>query len=211
MMHEDPQACIASDIELLSRWAKGDKGCADQLIERHFATVYRFFSTKVAVDADDLVQQTFLACLEARGRYRQESSFKTFLLSIARHQLYAHYRERKRRSILDFSVTSVYDLAASATSAIAEREHERLLLEALQRIPLEAQILIELTYWEELSGRELAEVLELPPNTIYSKLRRARIQVREALAAVAAASSSSEFKIGLEALEAWAKEIRSKR
>lgn len=141
--------------------------------------VYRFFRTKVGSESADLVQQTFLACIEARDRYRGHASFKTFLLAIARHQLFAFYREQKKLA-LDVTVTSLRDLGTSPSGLLARHERERLLTEALRHVPLESQMILELVYWEGLSGAELARVLEVPANTASSKLRRARL----ALAAV---------------------------
>ncbi|MEZ4372915.1 MAG: sigma-70 family RNA polymerase sigma factor [Polyangiaceae bacterium] len=47
------------------------------------------------------------------------------------------------------------------------------LVEALQRLPLDLQMAIELYYWEELSVAELAEALEIPAGTVKSRLHRA--------------------------------------
>ena len=163
----------ANDAELLEAWASGVREAGNELIERHFAVVHRFFRNKVGAEIEDLVQQTFLACIEARSRYEQRASFTTFLLGIARYQLFTHY-SRRRREPLDVQFSSVRDLATSPTGLVAKREDERLLNEALQRIPLEAQTILELAYWEGLDGVALAAVLEIPLNTAYSRLRRAR-------------------------------------
>ncbi|WP_420829612.1 RNA polymerase sigma factor [Nannocystis pusilla] len=67
------------------------------LFERHFESVYRFFCNKVPRDADDLVQETFLECVGAKERFRQDASFRTFLFAIARKVL-LKYRERWARA-----------------------------------------------------------------------------------------------------------------
>src|ERR1044071_7833713 len=99
----------STDRELLHRWGEGCRKAGDALIDRHFAAVYRFFRNKVGAELEDLVQQTFLACVEARARFREESSFKTFLLAIARYQLYARYGQRRRES-MDCTFTSMRDM-----------------------------------------------------------------------------------------------------
>ncbi len=169
------------DTELLRRWGNGDRAAGGELIERHFATVFRFFRTKVHGEVDDLVQQTFLACLEARQRYREESSFKTFLLGIARYQLFSHYRMALKLKALDPEVTSLRDLGTSPSGHLARRDERTVLLDALRCIPLELQIVLELVYWEELDGPMIAQMLEIPLNTAYSKLRRAKAALREQL------------------------------
>jgi RNA polymerase sigma-70 factor (ECF subfamily) len=168
------------DGELLERWAQGDPAAGNELIERHVAAVYRFFRHKVGVELDDLAQQTFLACIEARDRFEGRSGFKTFLLGIARYQLMKHYAQAQRRA-LDTTLASLRDLGASPTSAIAKGEDERLLIEAMQHIPIDAQIILELVYWEGLDTSEIARVLELPLNTVYSRVRRAKLALRDKL------------------------------
>jgi RNA polymerase sigma-70 factor (ECF subfamily) len=171
---------LVTDAELLERWARGSVGAGNELIERYFAVVHRFFRNKVASESEDLIQQTFLACIEARARYQGRSSFKTFLLAIARNQLLCHYA-RTRRHAFDAGLSSVRDLGTTPTGAIARSEDERLVMQALQRIPLDAQVVLELVYWEGLDVVEVAAVLELPVNTAYSRLRRAKLVLRDKL------------------------------
>jgi RNA polymerase sigma-70 factor (ECF subfamily) len=64
---------------------------------------------------------------------------------------------------------------------LAKREDERLLTEALRRVPLDAQVVLELAYWEGLDGAEIAQVLAVPLNTAYSRLRRAKITLLDRL------------------------------
>jgi RNA polymerase sigma-70 factor (ECF subfamily) len=52
---------------------------------------------------------------------------------------------------------------------------------ALQHIPVDQQIALELSYWEELSAPEMARVLGVPENTVYSRIRRAKSHLKEAL------------------------------
>jgi len=171
----------ATDAELLDAWAAGDRDCGDTFIERYFDVVYRFFGNKVVhVDVEDLVQQTFVACLEARSRYDARAKFATFLLGIARNQLYTYYRKR-RREPSGLVASSVRDLATSPTGAVARLEDERLLLEALRNVPIEAQVVLELAYLEGLTGDEIAEVLGIARNAVHVRLHRARENLRESL------------------------------
>jgi RNA polymerase sigma factor (sigma-70 family) len=194
------------DRELLARWAAGEQGPGRALFERHFTTVRRFFQNKVEADIDDLIQQTFLACIESRNRFRGDSSFKTYLLGIARHQLLAYYRRRARRVELDFEQWSVADLATSPSGIVSRQQAQQALLIALQSIPLDLQIALELSYWEQLTAPEIATVLEVPVNTVYTKLWRARDLLRKALLAEPADLARLQV---LEDLEAWSIRIRA--
>ena len=75
---------MKSDRDLLEAWRDGDAKAGETLFDRHFDRVYRFFQTKVdRQDVDDLVQQTFMGCVQSRERFRGESQVGTYLLGIA--------------------------------------------------------------------------------------------------------------------------------
>jgi RNA polymerase sigma-70 factor (ECF subfamily) len=195
-----------SDFELLDAWGSGDLVAGQALFERYFDVLHRFFRTKLDDGLEDVIQQTWLACVEGRARFRREASFRTFVLQIARYQLYAHYRARTRRELLDPSVSSVADLNSSPSRVLARGEEERMLLEALRKMPLDQQIVIELSFWEELTGPEIAEVLEIPEPTVRSRLRRATERLRNELSALADGSASLEATS--DDLQHWARRLR---
>lgn len=172
---------MTSDAELYAKWRGGDNRAGQALIERYYDPVLRFFRTKVGPSADDLVQRTFLACAE--GDFRGESSFRSYLFGIARNLLFKFFRGNRHDAMVDpdFTVRSVHELAPGPSTMVGQRVEQRLLLEALRRIPLEFQMLLELFYWEELSIAELAAVLELPNGTVKSRLRRGRTLLKEAI------------------------------
>lgn len=195
---------FVEDLELLDRWRSGDAEAGNELFERHFESVHRFFVNKAPVDAADLVQRTFLACVEARDRFREESSFRTFLFAIAHHELLAYWRKRARVE-LDPSISSLHDLDPSPSTLLARMAEERHLLEALRSIPIELQIALELFYWEGLSGPELAAVLEVPEGTVRSRLRRGLTLVRNRLAELE--QRPSRLATTLASLDGWARSI----
>jgi RNA polymerase sigma factor (sigma-70 family) len=143
------------------------------LFERHFESVARFFRNKAGANHDDLIQQTFLGCVESRDSFRQDSSFRTFLFGVARNVLGKHYRGAGRRT-LDFEAVSVHDLGDSPSQVVARDREQQLLLQALRRIPLDGQIALELHYWESMTAAELAQVLGIPLGTAKTRLRRAK-------------------------------------
>ena len=92
-MNDDP----ALDSSLYVQWRSGVDEAGRSLFERHFDDLLFFFDCKVSArDAEDLASETVARCIEARARIRGDSSFRTFLLSIARNVLYEHYRRRRR-------------------------------------------------------------------------------------------------------------------
>jgi RNA polymerase sigma factor (sigma-70 family) len=177
-----------TDPELLQSWRDGDTRAGSELFDRHFDVLYRFLASKVGDAADDLVQQTFTACIRGGVAYRGESSFRAYLFAIARHELY-RFLERRRREgpPCDVAELSLHDLGTSPSVAIARKEDERVLLDALQRLPLEQQLVVELYYIEGLRGRDLVAALGIPPGTVRSRLRLALDRLRREVEAIAQA------------------------
>ncbi len=167
---------MSDDYELLAAWRGGDREAGQQLFARHFPAVSRFFKNKLDSGVDDLIQDTFLACVESADSFEGRSSFRTWILAIARNKLYMHYRRKRGRQV-DELAESVADLGCetgSFGSWLAQAQEQRLLLAALRRLPLQTQTMLELYYWEELGGPDLALVLGLEYNTLRSRLARAR-------------------------------------
>jgi len=164
--------------------AQGDIAAGDELVSRHWASISRFFRAKVGDDGADLISQTFLACVESKDKIEGDN-IKAYLFGVARRRLADHLRKRVRAPAIDFTVSSLVDLATGPATAVARRQRSELLRDGLARIPLDDQIALELSYFEAMSTREIADVLEIPENTVRSRLSRAREKLRAALAELA--------------------------
>jgi len=190
------------DISLLTRWRNGDNEAGQVLFERHFDAIYGFFETKCTADADELTQSTFLACMRARDQFRAESSFRTYLFTIARNELYRILRTRQRKdSKLDFELSSIAELVSTPGTRMARNQEHRQLLTALQHLPVEQQTLLELHYWEDMEIAQLAEVFDAPTATIRTRLHRARKALRDKIEG----SAPQEVLQTLESMDMWAK------
>jgi RNA polymerase sigma-70 factor (ECF subfamily) len=175
---------MEDDLILLDRWCAGDKVAGNELFKRHFEALYRFFEHKTDGEIDDLVQETFLACLRGRETFRRQSTFRTYLFAIARHMLMGYWRRRATsRPTLDFDEISVASLSTSAGTRLAKRQDRAALLAALRELPLDQQLLLEMYYWQELDRDQLAEVFDVAEATIGSRLFRARKLLQDTLGA----------------------------
>ncbi|MCX4244884.1 RNA polymerase sigma factor [Paraliomyxa miuraensis] len=200
---------MTNDEALFEAWCGGDQPSGEALFERYFGALHRFFHNKLgsSTEADDLVQRAFLGCVEARERFRGDASFRSYLFGIAHNTLLMHFRGRRRKQDpIDFGTVSVLDLGTSPSIRVGRREQEQVLLAALRRLPLELQVVLELSYWESMSSAEIGEALELPAGTVRSRLRRARALLEAAIEALAHTPA-----VALETarnLEAWARSVR---
>jgi len=191
------------DAELLEAWRGGDKSSGNELFRRHFRSVRRFFRNKVPPDdVEDLIQRTFAGCVEGRDRFRGDASFRTFLFAVARRQLFKFLRDRAardRRVDPDFGVSSIHALGQSPSSMMAKQQEHEILLEALQRVSVEHQTMLELYYWEGMSGAEIADVLDIAPATVRTRLFRGRASLEKAFSELAAGKVTGQESFDIEA------------
>lgn len=196
------------DAELLEAWRRGDREAGESLVERHFSVVHGFLRDKVDTGAlDDVVQRTFVACVENQQKFRSEGSFRAWLLGIARNQLLMHYRgtDASRRARDRIEAMAVEELVTSPSRVVAQKEEQMLLLRALRRIPLESQLVLELFYWEGLNHAEVAQVLEVAVGTVKSRLNRARERLVDALRVLGAPDAVTHSTVV--ELEAWVRSL----
>lgn len=195
------------DAELLAAWRGGDKAAGEALFERHFATVARFLRNKTDEAAvADLLQQTFLALLEARATFRGDGSFRGYLLGVAYNVLRHHYRARKQDERIDFEQSSIADVGLRPSEIVAVRREQRALLHALRRIPIEHQIVLELHYWESMSAAAIGEVIDAPEGTVRTRLRRAKQLLEERLGELV---GGARLASTLAQLDDWVQQIRA--
>jgi RNA polymerase sigma-70 factor (ECF subfamily) len=202
---------VSEDDELYHRWVAGERDAGHQLITRYFEAIGRFVATKVSDPAEvqDLLAQTFEVCTKSLGRFEGRSSFRTYLFGIANNVIRDHIKRKQRRpQDIDFRVTRIADLGPTPSFVLGDEKEQQLLLAALRSIPYDLQVLVELSYFEEMTRHEIAEVLQLPPGTVASKLRRAKAALYEELDKLA--TSPELLESTLNGLRDWAGEIRDR-
>jgi len=197
---------VRSDKELLEAWRGGDKVAGEELFERYYPVLVRFFSNKVAGDPLDIIHETFLGCISGLPRLQQ--SFRSFLFGVAYNQLKKHYeRQRREGERFDPGQQSVADLAPGPGTMLGKGVEQKLLIDALRRLPLQHQVVLELFYWEELTSAEIGEALDLPDGTVRTRLRRARELLEQALHDAAVDPQVRESTISN--IDGWVEKIRS--
>ncbi len=196
---------MQSDADLLAAWRAGDAAQGRVLFQKYFQALYRFFANKCD-DPDEMVQQTFLAIVKAKDQFAGRSSFRTYLYTVARHELYRHLRGLQRaRNNFDPEMSSIADLATSAGGKMVRNQQHKLLCAALRTLPVEQQTLLELHYWDGLDAQALAEVFESNAAAIRNRLHRAREKLREAMLATEGVAADTVATV--EAVDALARSL----
>jgi len=153
-----------------------------------FGSLYNFahWLAQNREDAEDLVQETFVKALRGFGYLRPETNFRAWIFQILRNTfLSSQSRVDRRKTValdLDETLLELPGRIGTAESILIERADAHLVLHAIHNLaPVFREVLL-LCDVEEMSYKEIAEVLSIPIGTVMSRLTRARKAVREALA-----------------------------
>lgn len=162
-----PQDVLAT---LEDRLVVGDETVLRDMFDEYGSLVLGISRKLVGAEAEDLVQQVFLAAWRGRDRFDpSKGSIPAWLSGIARFKAIDHLRAAGRRP--SSPTAEVEDL--SPVEPIVDQVVDRMVLAgALQALPAVRRQVVELGFFEELSHPEIAEKLDLPLGTVKSHMRR---------------------------------------
>ena len=151
---------------------------------------YALMLTRNTVEAEDLVQETYVRALEARRRLRDDSNIKGWFFTILRNLWLNQIRKRKSRPMLvdidgqDGGADLLPGHARGPEEILIGQEDAEQVQVAIGKLPTEFREVILLREFEELSYHEIASVMNCPAGTVMSRLGRARAKLRTLLAEV---------------------------
>jgi RNA polymerase sigma-70 factor, ECF subfamily len=175
----DPQY---SDETLLQLIAQHEVDALEVFYNRHFRIIYSLIKRIVrdSTTADEVLQETFLQVWQKAGEFRGEGSAAAWLHRIARNKSLDQWRsQRARPQLVSAMLTDeVSDRATPIRTGGASVEHttERDLARqhvrrALNHLPAEQRLCVELAYFEGMSQREIAEQVDIPVGTVKTRIR----------------------------------------
>lgn len=155
-----------TDTQLISAISSGKNlDPAIQFLYRQYSEAIRSFIMSYGgneQDADDVFQETVIAFIDSvkKGKYRQESSVKTFLASVARHIWFNDLKKKERAGIREKKYESARDQHEKDIShQIGDVEQRRQLRELLTQLGEPCNKLLHLFYYENLPMKEIVEHL----------------------------------------------------
>ncbi|EDM75101.1 hypothetical protein PPSIR1_00405 [Plesiocystis pacifica SIR-1] len=194
------------EAQLLIRWQAGDMDAGSQLIRLLSPGLIRYFRSHLEGDTHDLVQDTLMHLVSARGKIREACSVRAYVYGTARFKLYEHLRAITKRRKFDPLTHSVLDLCPRISTELRGRQDAQLLLQALRSLPLDSQTALQLYYIEGMSYREIADAYGLAEvATMRGRMHTYREQLRRAIAALELGPSA--VAKSREAVEHWAVDL----
>jgi RNA polymerase sigma factor (sigma-70 family) len=174
------------ETELVRRARRGDVSAYEELVRRYQGIAHRtaYLITGQAAEAEDATQQAFVKAHRALDRFDPDRPFRPWLLRIVGNEARNLRRSAGRRASLELALAREREvLAASPEHEAMARERHRALFRALGGLGESDRRVIALRYFLDLSEAEMADVLDVAPGTVKSRLSRALGRLRESVAA----------------------------
>src|ERR1700748_2378062 len=202
-----PQAApaVAAELELVRRALGRDEAAVRAIIKANNRRLYRLPPGILRNDgeAEDVVQETYVRAFTRLADFRGESSLSTWLSRIAMNEALGRLR-RERPGVEIFSLPQgtleaqiiQFPLASAADDpekSMAQREIQHVVEGAIDELPEPFRIVFITRVLEGMNVEETAEILDLKPETVKTRLHRARAMLRD----------NAEQKIGEVVMEAF--------
>ena len=136
-------------------------------------------------DACDVVQEAYLRAFKSFSGFHG-SNGRAWLLTIVRNTSYTLLKNNRVADLttpFDEEIHASDDKSVSAATILERSEHAELIGEAMDELPAEFREILTLRHEEDLSYKEIADIAQIPPGTVMSRLARARGKLKERLAA----------------------------
>jgi RNA polymerase sigma-70 factor (ECF subfamily) len=181
-----------SDTALIVLAQAGDSEAFGRLVERYMRRAYMQALGLVnsREDALDLSQEAFTRAYRARHTIDPDRPFFAWLYQIIRHLCFNFLRDTKRRArVMEQEGTAwIVETARAASpgpaAALEQAEARRRVARAIERLPAHEREVLVLKEFEELTYREIAELVGIPVGTVMSRLYSARRRLAEVLEAI---------------------------
>lgn len=179
-----------TDEELIARFQDGDTYAFEQIVMRYKAPlvnfVFHFLGSRI--DAEDVVQETFLRVFRNKHLYRNIAKFSTWIYTIAGNLAKTELRRRKRRRVISLSKMGfenkeydIPDFLSSPDQVVDGEMKETKIRNEIQQLPVKFREVVILRDIKDLSYEEISHILKIPIGTVKSRVNRGRLRLQKRL------------------------------
>jgi RNA polymerase sigma-70 factor (ECF subfamily) len=190
----------STDEQVVDRVRAGDTAAFELLMRRHNQRLYRTVRSILRDDAEteDTLQESYMSAFTHLDQFRGQARFSTWLTRIAVHEAFHRRKRNARVTDLDDVVSTLASPGPGPEAGTADRELRRLLEVSIDRLPDDFRTVFVLRDVEGLSTAEAAESLEIPEETVKTRLHRARRQLQQHLNRAMGESARDVFAFGFQ-------------
>ncbi|WP_163712615.1 RNA polymerase sigma factor [Mangrovibacterium lignilyticum] len=173
---------LNTEKELVTRFISGDQ-LAFELLFHRYKNKLNGFVMKLApsqIDPDEVVQKVFIKVWIQRDKVKPEKSFSSFLFTIAKHELVDQLRNAINRKLYFVGDEAISDLLISdSTAETAKIELEEKVTGLIEKLPDRRRQIFEMSRYNGLTYRQIAEELGISENTVDTQIRLALNFIRK--------------------------------
>lgn len=173
-----------TEAQLLRRVASGDERALAELYDRYASAVFGFVFARVSARgvAEEVHADVWLGCWRSAPAFRGDSRVLTWLLGIAKRQVYVHTRRKPLpQTALDDEAWELPADHGDLAELVASADAARVLLVALDGLSPELVEVVRLAWVYELPYDEIASLVGVPVGTVKSRVSRSRRLLRDEL------------------------------
>lgn len=180
-----------TDEELIAQFQNGDQKAFDIIVGRYkdplINFIYHFLGDRI--DAEDVVQETFLRVYRNKHLYRNIAKFSTWIYTIASNLAKTELRRRRRRRLLPLSQIGfddkdfeLPDEEMQTPEGIVDSEmHNQIIQHEIDALPVKFKEVVVLRDVQEFSYEEISQILGIPIGTVKSRVNRGRLRLQKKL------------------------------
>lgn len=185
----------ATDEELVTRVLAGEPHLYELLMRRHNQRLYRAIRAVLRSDTEveDVMQEAYVNAYAKLSSFRGEAKFSTWITRIALYEAFARVRKGKRYQHAPEEEEEMETREPSPEQAASDRELAQVLERAIESLPESFRTVFMLRAVEEMSTAECAGVLDIPEDTVKTRLHRARTMLQKSLLERADAATPEVF------------------
>ncbi|MDQ0178155.1 RNA polymerase sigma factor [Bacillus chungangensis] len=174
---------MQEDLTLIEQVRKGEQEAYSELVNKYKNRLYIFLLRMLdqAQDAHDLTQEVFIKAYYQLNTFNGTSQFSTWLYRIAYNRAIDELRRRKPVHVPLYDMEFTDD--ESPEDICLAKERATFLHKQVMTLPENYRTVLLLRHTQELSYKQIGEVLDIPPDTVQVRLYRARKKLREIIAA----------------------------
>jgi RNA polymerase sigma-70 factor, ECF subfamily len=172
------------DLALMERIAARDAAAVGELYDRHSRLLYGLIVRILGQrsDAEEVLQEVFMTVWNRGHTYEPDLGTPVgWLVRVARNRALDRLRSNVVRRRTAESAAAVPDTFETPETHVAQTEQHRMVVRALEGLPLEQRVLIEQAYFQGFTQSELAERHQLPLGTVKTRIRTGMLTLRQCL------------------------------
>lgn len=186
---------IKSDHEIIKEIQNGDKAIFNVIIDRYYQKInkYLFRMTGSRESSEDLTQETFIRVYNSIGSYKPEASFNVWIYKIATNLSITYFQRVKSKEPKEFKDEYCFSDSLDPQNLSLKKEMNLRVRKAIDRLPERQKVAIILAKYEELSSKEIGDLLKLKDNAVNALLHRAIDNLSKYLFDLKSSESEKKF------------------